>query len=495
MTPLRVMLVVAALGAPAAASPGIRDSEPHAPPEIALPRSGGSYVDPVFGTRITRVTDERDGKSCVHAYSYWPAMNLDSTRLLIACDNAPLLYRFDGRKLRADGRLEGGDGPEVQFEGASWSHRSPDVIYALDGEKLWRLDVSRRGARGAKVVRDFSDLVDDGVVVAHLTMSSDDRVFSFHTRDRRTGAHRDAFVYDAHSGKVRKFERGTMPINESKVSKSGRWVMVDGALGGWKMWEPESGKVLSFDPGDGEARPGGHADLGKTLIVNSDGWNTGLQVRGYGAPLGARNLVNIARYPRRDGEPNWSIADHVSLRADSEAFVVASTYGGDGSFSAFEDEIYLAYTDGSGTVRLAHTRSTEANPDPDKRYWAQPRAVIDREGRWVVWTSDLGSSSRTDVLMLEIPAELRPAPPPPPPAPPPTVEDEDDDEDEDDPADPPPPATPAGGDGPVLAGGADDDGVDALTGGCSVGRTTRGSGHAGWLLVAWVLARSSRRRA
>jgi hypothetical protein len=43
--------------------------EPAAP---ALPRAGGTYVDPVFRTTVMRVTDENDGTSCVNAYSYWP---------------------------------------------------------------------------------------------------------------------------------------------------------------------------------------------------------------------------------------------------------------------------------------------------------------------------------------------------------------------------------------------------------------------------------------
>jgi len=218
-------------------------------------------------------------------------------------------------------------------------------------------------------------------------------------------------------------------------------------------------------------------------------------VRGYTAQLGARNLRNIVHYRLKDGNRNWSIADHVSLRADAETFVVASTYAGDGSYSAFEDEIYLAYTDGSGFVRLAHTRSTEANPDRAKRYWAQPRATVDRAGRWVVWTSDLGSTSRTDVLMLEIPVELRPAtstpttPSTPPTTPPPVPPTPDVD-------DPSTPAAPDDDGAPIAtAGGALDDGVDALTSGCAVGRTARGAGAWASLLVVGLLVSSRRRRA
>src|SRR5262245_55512282 len=65
------------------------------PPAPALPRAGGTFVDPTFGTTIMRVTDDTDGKSCHNYYSYWPTFNLDSTRFFVACDNMPRLYRFD----------------------------------------------------------------------------------------------------------------------------------------------------------------------------------------------------------------------------------------------------------------------------------------------------------------------------------------------------------------------------------------------------------------
>src|SRR5512147_704992 len=110
MQTFRTLCIIATLAGPAGATPGLRDASTHAPPPIDLPAAGGSYTDPVFGTRITRVTDERDGRLCVHAYSYWPAMNLDSTRLLLACDSVPLLYKFDGKKLVRDGTLAGSDG-------------------------------------------------------------------------------------------------------------------------------------------------------------------------------------------------------------------------------------------------------------------------------------------------------------------------------------------------------------------------------------------------
>ncbi len=61
----------------------------------ALPKAGETLIDPTFGTTILRLTDERDGKYCINAYSYWPTFNRDSTRLFVALRrNAQTLYDF-----------------------------------------------------------------------------------------------------------------------------------------------------------------------------------------------------------------------------------------------------------------------------------------------------------------------------------------------------------------------------------------------------------------
>src|SRR5262249_54435270 len=132
---------------------------------------------------------------------------------------------------------------------------------------------------------------------------------------------------------------------------------------------------------------------------------TGLIVRNFSKPYND-GIHNILRYVRQDGSPNWTIADHVSMRTDEERYVIGSTYGGDHTNAPFENEIYLVYMDGSSCVRLGHTRSDSSGSTSDLRYFAQPRASVDRDGRFVIYASNLGSSSRVDVMMLRIPDEL-----------------------------------------------------------------------------------------
>jgi hypothetical protein len=395
-----------------AAAAGLTDLSSHAPPSVARPAAGASYVDPVFGTTITRITDASLGTLCVNAYSYWPAFNADDTRLMVGCDDVPYLYRFDAqtRAVTADGKLWGADGAKVQFEGAYWSNTDPNVVYGIEGTRLWRIDVTQRGSAGYTLVHDFAGLFSYSYYLAQLQMSGDDNVFTFHTRDS-SGAKLDVVAYDRAANSAAVFPRGAWTIDESKVDPSGGRILIDGgsANPGLKIWSWRSGAVDAFAWQDANDKIGGHEDVGATQFVNGDGWNTGILIRTYASPHGATNLKNIVQYTRTNGTLNWTLADHISFREQSGTFVVASTYGGDGTWQPFEKEIYLAYSDGSGFVRLAHTRSAGASGNAGFDYYAEPRAVVDRFGRYVVFTSDFGSSTRTDAFLLEIPSALWPA--------------------------------------------------------------------------------------
>src|SRR5262249_29289187 len=152
------------------------------------------------------------------------------------------------------------------------------------------------------------------------------------------------------------FPRGDWKIDESTVDKNGTVVLIDAAVDnpGYKLWDFRTDAVtaLSFL---GTERAGGHADMGRGHMVNGDVYASGICLRDLDNPTVPRNIF---RFLRADGTVNWSFGAHVSMRTDDERFVVGSTYLGDGKWDAFEDEIYLAFTDGSKFVRLAHTRST-----------------------------------------------------------------------------------------------------------------------------------------
>ncbi len=396
------------LGAGNAMAAGVTDNRRLPMPSVSLPSGGGQYTDPQFGTTVIRVTDSSDGVRCVHAYAYWPAFNADGTRLMLSCDDEIRLYRFNKStdQVTRDGTLTGSDGYPVQFEGASWNGTYANTMYAVDkrGSRLWHINVAKRGRAGYTLLKDFASHV-GSYSIHQLTATPGGGVFSFHTRDD-SGNHKDAFVWLRSTNKVYKYPRPSGDIiDETKISKDGQNLMINWEDGRMTLWTFRTGTVRHYDPDKASDNVSGHFDAGDDFFANSDAFNTGLVVRTY---TSTRNPDNIVQYKRTNGELNWTICDHVSLRQDEELWVVGSTYCGDGSWSPFENEIFMARTDGAGFVRLAHTRSLGKNSNWALRYYAEPRAVVDRTGRYIVYTSDLGSSSRFDVMIVKVPSAYWP---------------------------------------------------------------------------------------
>jgi hypothetical protein len=154
------------------------------PPAPKLPKAGGTFTDPTFGTRLMRVTDETDGPDNITAYSYWPTFNKDSTLLHLCRNGEPTLYRFDPHAFRL------GDhqplypkappaGGNPGWEDAIWSGKEADVLYCHNETRLWRY----RPLTGEyTLVRDFRDIVGNGFV-RQMSMSRDDQVFGFSIQD------------------------------------------------------------------------------------------------------------------------------------------------------------------------------------------------------------------------------------------------------------------------------------------------------------------------
>jgi hypothetical protein len=383
--------------------PWVTDYSSHPPSAVTLPSRLGAYVDPDFGSKIIRVTDASDGTHCVNAYAYWPAFNTDSTRLMISCDSTIQLYRFDPSSdtLTYDQPLVPGGVPQyLQFEGAFWSHDQPTILYAIAGYKLYRVDVSQSGAGRFTVVRDFTGTLGYTFWPFQLGKSDDDNVFTWSSRGDQFGSTGgiDVVVYKRDTDQVFVFPRPSgFSVDESQMSKDGQRVIIPSSNSvGWAIWTWSTGQVdiLASNP---TARPGGHYDGGRTKLVNADNWNTGFQSRDWASP-GSQAPHDFFTTFDSDGRTlDWAVPDHVSMRSDDESFVIMSTYGSTAGWQPFMREIVLLRTDGSGFARLGHTLGTASD------YFSEPRAVVDRGGRYVVYTSDLGSATRLDVMLLKIP--------------------------------------------------------------------------------------------
>jgi hypothetical protein len=194
------------------------------PPPPPLPAAGGIVIDPTFGTRIMRLTDANDGPDCTNAYSYWPTLNVNGTRLMVYSGTAPLLYQFDPVQFKILSKVVWDTptpiGGSVGWEDAIWSGTDPDVIYAHDslGMHLWAYNVA---TKTYTLVFDLTAQYDRGDYLWQMSRAvATDNVFAFTRRDARYNVvgylvwRRDLnrVVYDVATNK----------LDEVQVDKSGR---------------------------------------------------------------------------------------------------------------------------------------------------------------------------------------------------------------------------------------------------------------------------------
>lgn len=361
-------------------------------PPPGLPRAGGTFVDPTFGTTIMRVTDEADGTSCHNYYSYWPTFNLDDTRFFIACDNVPKLYQFDPNSFQIvnKGPLFPIHAPGAGYLGAEdaiWSGTSANVLFGTVDLRLYSYDVE---TRTYSLVKDFSYELPPGYL-GQMSKSLDDNVFAFTRKDKdykRLGY----IVWRKDQNRiVRKADFDK--YDEVQIDKSGRYLVVKAEFS-----KTADVQVLDLQTGSAEtlSDPGpdfspGHSDNGRQIVVGHDNWNNQYTVRKLATPHQFQTVIGFGS--------DWSQANHLSMLADNEAWCVITNFtAGNGPLGPFRNEIFQVSTDGSQRVRrLAHHHSIYRD------YWDTPRADISRDGRFIAFTSNWGSIKRRDVFIIKVP--------------------------------------------------------------------------------------------
>ncbi len=370
------------------------DARIYAEPNLPqLPKAGGSYSDPVFGSPILRLTDESDGKNCTVSYSYWPSFNRDNTRLIALCDSKAVLFRFDPLNFRLLGKepLFADSSSVALFdEDLIWSGASENLLYGHAGLKLWAYDVR---AKEFKLVRDFNAELRSGLLW-QMSKSADDNVFAFTKRD---AAYRNVgyMVWRRDQNRIVKNET-LANLDEVQLDKSGRFLLVKANIEAGRdaqiVWL-ESDKTQSLTDKEPDYSPG-HSDNGAGVIIGYDNDGNRVLKRSFDRPREFISLLSL--------ENDWSQAMHISMLAEDETWALISTYStstaGNG---AFHDEILQVKTDGSGAIRrLAHHRSRYGE------YYDSPRANISRDGKFIAYTSNWEGSGRRDVFILKVPPPL-----------------------------------------------------------------------------------------
>ncbi|HJQ26190.1 MAG TPA: VCBS repeat-containing protein [Blastocatellia bacterium] len=393
---------------------GIRYETPSTPYSVinepsppALPAAGVKFADPIFCTTIMRVTDANDGAVNSVSYSYWPTFNVNNTRIFIFTANGPKLYNFDPVNFTISNKrdlfqatLPGGGFP--QDEDAIWSASNPDVVYCHQGLKLWSYNVS---TTSYTLLHDFASQV-PGDYIWQMSRSADDNVFGFHLTQSVPDGPYPTVGYAAWrriGNTTYSFPASQNLVNEVQIDKTGQYLAVtyNGPPypGGVEVRIVTLADQTGQDLQDGspDYAPG-HHDCGHGTIIGHDDNLNRLTFRNLATPHLPYSLLDY---------PDWTIGNHVSMLADNESWALLSTYyvnNGLPTTNIFRNELVLVATDGSKRVkRLAHLHSPFQSGSYGEAYASTPRANISRDGRYAAFTSNWGTTTRTDVFIVKIP--------------------------------------------------------------------------------------------
>ena len=379
------------------------------------PDKGHSYSDPQYGCAIIRLTDAKSQfKLAVHhQYSTISALNQDDTRVMLITESGQGAITDIAGNVLVGPR----DFPAINAGNLPWARQSPDTFYYTHGNTLYRGSIRGHMVESvalhafktypAVMIPDQEDLSEDG---DHLWIVGGSDAFLYAISSDITGPKVNIGEKDKRCGwhKIQITPSNKMLVTWScsgaKTGQGQEIYNTDGTLF-WHMFDSTL-----------------HTDVGKDLSGNEiavvsripdtykDGCPSGggADVIRLDPPHSVSCLVDL----------NWA-SSHISYRDSSQGWVAISLFdqGACPHYSCFTsrqepdwpsnwrhfyEEVILVKVDGSVVVRLAHHRSRSA-----ESYWAQSRAAISRDGRYVVFDSNMnlentGLNNYSDVYMIKV---------------------------------------------------------------------------------------------
>jgi hypothetical protein len=442
-----VALLVVQCGSAQSLSPypnAVTDRAIHLKTPMSPPTANTPFVDPDFGSRMVRATDETTDYK--HPGSYlmtqgsgqqneWSA---DSTKFWVSGKGGWVFaFAFDPAAMKISSLPLAPPGKGLLLPlrtGATFSPIDSDSIYGTTNQAVLSITNYRFSTGKSTPVIDTTTCgtqppldpkarSDDDVGV-----SWNARRFSISEGGKQQGAHYFVVTYDKNLGcrwyNTQTGQVGgawgptgsaigpTNPyfIRHAYLSKSGKYVRIMTNGEGFYVWDLASLKVSSCGRTSG-MECFGYGVTGYNSYVNSPGVVEDMQM--VKRPL--KNLADISQLFLPLNDPHefeitlhfsWSNVDN----RDSTP-VCASSYQYEGDLDVtepFEGEIFCAETDGKASTvwRFAHNRATWTDP----YYNTQPLGGVSSDGKFFLFTSgwdqQLGVESdgrpRTDVWIVKL---------------------------------------------------------------------------------------------
>jgi hypothetical protein len=425
------------------------DRLPRAKPALpAFGPAGSSIVDPVFGSTVRRMTDERTrpgylGRSYRSPSSpHQNAWSAAGTKFyVVSGDGSVIPFAFDantGTAQRIQPTSTGDGGLVLRFYiEPEFSHVDDSLIYGstsgISGATLRTVDQYSFTTNTYSRLLDLDTVIPglSGTYIGGVASSAGpvERVMAFFGGTSQDRHHyvvlfdkanpQNRLVLDTIAGTVNGAAVSILlnfSLHHVAIDRSGRYLML------YTTWTDQSGprkaaQSYLWDTVAGvftelgvSALPYGHDAFGYGVSVNQDccvstSWDAAQwQLRSLSTPLQTRDLITNVLLPKQ-----IYLADHSTwnnARPDQMTPFISGIFRAPTSeteWRAWDDEIVAVQTDAApgadATVwRFAHHRS-DVRADHNLTgisFWYEPRPNVSPDGRWVMFTSNWEKTLGTD---------------------------------------------------------------------------------------------------
>lgn len=402
------------------------------------PATGQSYVDPVFGCTVKRLTNGAaetlgDGThpGLMHYYSTFTAINATDSLVFVVANNGSWAVRdINGNVVVSYSSMPNVSGHPV------WDDSNGNVFYYALNNSLYSGTIS-----GSSVAS----------TVSH-TFSEYSAITSMDAADLSQDGDHMALVGQNANGTMDIFVWSFSQKAKTSVFTTACTGTVSGAVQPGCLHKIELSSdnrlTIQFNNDGSAAQQGVRLWTGSTLLHMQDAtshYDTGYDLNGNAIFTGRGNSFTLAGLTNPcpsgwgldvrgidniqsavcllDNPPYW----HISYRGSaSQPWIAISFFDSrtpgpefftnDGNYQTisssnwqlYEGEIVLGKVDGSKVYRLAHARSRSM-----ESYWAQPHAAISRDGKYIIFTSNMAhpngcpanmhvAGECSDVYMIQI---------------------------------------------------------------------------------------------
>jgi hypothetical protein len=406
--------------------------------------AGTSYIDPVFGTKITRITDEAFSASIGTPGQSW-STGSGSEQNTFASDRSAFIVEGLNGAVWVPFSANGAKIPTPDFywlplNGPAFSYNDPTVLYGRSRDDRSLCKYGLYTQQLTKIV-DFPNLVS-----GEVSPSANDRIATFGKGGQDTAT--EVYVWDGSRLHVLDTVTGKVDgvaiispgmvwgigVHNVRIDKSGRFVVITTAellnkpASPIAIWDLEQDAVWSLESAFSGHKVGGFGTLINQDVAPDTQWDDmQFVIRNLDRSDVQQNLI-FPLLEQKLSSPLNGQDSHLSWNNHQGGYepVLVSAYRNAGNTEPWRpwvNELLLIATDGSGTVyRVCHHRSVY------KDFWDGPHAIISPDGTQALFTSNMGESLgqdefggfRKDVFRVELKQSVTSPIPAPSPIPTPT---------------------------------------------------------------------------